>query len=143
MKLVESMNIRKYKVSDRMKLVALLTEAFPNDPPHNEPNSVIDAKLKVDDLIFVAENAGEIIGTVMAGYDGHRGWLYSVAVLNAKRRKGIGRALISAVTQHLASMGCIKVNLQVRATNAKVAAFYQSVGFNVEERLSLGKRLDT
>jgi ribosomal protein S18 acetylase RimI-like enzyme len=136
------MNIRKYKESDRAKLVDLLVEAFPNDPPHNEPNLVIDAKLKVDDLIFIAEDGNEIIGTTMAGYDGHRGWLYSVAVSKLRRREGIGGLLISTVTKHLSSIGCIKVNLQVRATNSEVVAFYKSIGFQVEERLSLGKRLD-
>ena len=59
--------------SSSTKLVDLLVEAFPNNPPHNEPNLIIDAKLKVDDLIFIAEDGNEIIGTIMAGYDGHRG----------------------------------------------------------------------
>lgn len=135
------MNIRKYKKSDRAKLVALLVEAFPNDPPYNEPNSVIDAKLKIDDLIFIAEDGDEIVGSTIVGYDGHRGWLYSVAVSKSRRREGIGKSLISSVTEYLASIGCIKVNLQIRATNSEVASFYKSMGFQVEERLSFGKRL--
>ncbi len=74
----------------------------------------------------------------MAGYDGHRGWLYAVAVLKEQRRSGAGAALVKQAIQTLKVMGCIKVNLQIRATNTEVAAFYESLGFVIEERLSMG-----
>jgi hypothetical protein len=67
------MKIRKYQEVDRGSLVALWTKIFPDDPHHNEPSSVIDAKLAVDDLIFVAERNDKIVGACIAGYDGHRG----------------------------------------------------------------------
>lgn len=70
----QAMAIRKYQDGDRGSLVALWNTVFPDDPPHNEPQSVIDAKLAVDDLIFVAEWNGKIVGACIAGYDGHRGW---------------------------------------------------------------------
>jgi ribosomal protein S18 acetylase RimI-like enzyme len=130
--------IRRYRESDRTQLVALWKGAFPNDPPRNEPNRMIDAKLAVDDLIFVAAETGGIIGAAIAGYDGHRGWLYSVAVDDSMRRKRVGSALIRHAVDALRGLGCIKVNLQVRSTNAAVVAFYESLGFEVEERISLG-----
>jgi len=80
------MDVRKYHESDRESLIALWNAVFPDAPEHNEPGAVIDAKQAVDDLIFVAEEDGEIIGACMAGYDGHRGWLYSVGVSADHRR---------------------------------------------------------
>lgn len=132
------MNIRKFQEKDRHSLIELWEEVFPNDPPHNAPAKVIDAKLEVDDLIFVAESEKSLIGACMAGYDGHRGWLYAVAVLHDYRRKGTGAALVNHTLQSLKELGCIKVNLQIRATNTVVAEFYKSLGFAVEDRLSMG-----
>ena len=100
-----------------------------------------DAKLKVDDLIFVAELDGRLVGCCMAGYDGIRGWLYSVSVLQVYRGGGTGSELVSHVISALKELGCVKVNLQIRATNTQVAKFYASLGFEVEDRLSMGALL--
>jgi hypothetical protein len=132
------MRIRKFQEKDRSSLIELWKTVFPNDPPHNEPSKVIEAKLAVDDLIFMAENSNEIVGVCMAGYDGHRGWLYAVAVLPEHRRNGTGSQLVKHAIQCLKELGCIKVNLQIRSTNTDVAAFYRSLGFAVENRLSMG-----
>jgi len=132
------MNIRKFEIEDRTPVIELWRTVFSDDPPHNDPEKVIDAKLEVDDLIFVAEYEGEIIGACMAGYDGHRGWLYSVAVHPQKRRNGTGTKLIKHTLSDLKDIGCIKVNLQIRSTNTAVASFYESLGFKTEDRLSMG-----
>ena len=132
------MQIRPYRPGDRAELAAFWKQAFPNDPPHNEPGKVIEAKLAVDDLIFVATEQDKIIGAVLAGYDGHRGWLYLVAVDEVMRRKGIGGRLVRHVVDVLTDRGCIKINLQVRSTNSAVVAFYRSLGFKVEDRISMG-----
>jgi ribosomal protein S18 acetylase RimI-like enzyme len=97
--------------------------------------------LAVDDLIFVAAAGGHLFGACMAGYDGHRGWLYAVAVLPAQRRDKIGSSLINHAMAALKQRGCIKINLQIRPTNAPVAAFYQALGFDIEDRLSMGALL--
>ena len=132
------MKIRKFRTDDKTSLIKLWQTVFPDDPPHNEPSSVIDAKLKVDDLIFLAESKGELIGACMAGYDGHRGWLYAVAVDPGHRRKAVGKKIVRHTLQALKALGCIKVNLQIRSTNTEVAAFYRSLGFVVEDRMSMG-----
>jgi ribosomal protein S18 acetylase RimI-like enzyme len=132
------MKIRKYKTQDSAKLIELWQQIFPGDPPHNEPLSVLDAKLAVDDLIFVAESEDEIVGACMAGYDGHRGWLYAVAVNPNDRRGGLGKQLVTAAIEAMQELGCIKVNLQIRADNTAVAEFYKALGFSVEERMSMG-----
>ena len=132
------MKIRKFQEKDRASLIELWKTVFPDDPPHNEPSKVIEAKLAVDELIFIAESNNEIVGTSMAGYDGHRGWLYAVAVLPEHRRSGTGSLLIKHAIQCLKELGCIKVNLQIRSTNTDVAEFYKSLGFKVEDRISMG-----
>jgi ribosomal protein S18 acetylase RimI-like enzyme len=132
------MKIRKFRRDDKASLIELWQTVFPDDPPHNEPSSVIEAKLKVDDLIFVAESEDKLIGACMAGYDGHRGWLYAVAVDPAHRRKGVGEKTVQHTLRALKDLGCIKANLQIRSTNTEVAAFYQALGFTVEDRMSMG-----
>ena len=132
------MELRKFEEADRSKLVELWQTAFPDNSSHNEPNSLISEKLKVDDLIFVAESSDKIVGACVAGYDGHRGWLYAVAVSPESRRGGVGSGLIKHTLAHLKSIGCRKVNLQIRSTNTEVAAFYESLGFATEDRLSMG-----
>ena len=135
------MKIRKFQEKDRASLIELWKTVFPDDPPHNEPSKVIEAKLEVDDLIFMAESNNKIVGASMAGYDGHRGWLYAVAVLPEHRRSGTGSLLVKHAIQCLKELGCIKVNLQIRSTNTDVAAFYKSLGFKVEDRISMGMLL--
>ena len=136
------MRIRPCTDDDRTGVIALWERVFPDDPPHNAPPKMFDAKLVVNDgLLFVAADADTVFGTAMAGYDGHRGWLYTVAVSPEHRRRGVGTALVHHAVAALRAMGCTKVNLQVRATNAAVVEFYESLGFEVEERVSMGMRI--
>ncbi|MCI0463870.1 MAG: GNAT family acetyltransferase [Gemmataceae bacterium] len=136
------MHIRPYQDSDQQAVIALWNAVLPDSAPHNDPATVIRQKLAVErDLFFVADVAGAVVGTVMGGYDGHRGWVYAVAVQPQHRRQGIGRTLIHRLEVALAARGCLKVNLQVRVSNAEVIAFYEKLGYAVEERVSMGKRL--
>ena len=135
------MTIRLYQDTDRNDLIKLWNSIFPDPAPHNEPSTAIDAKLAVDDLIFVAEHEGTLMGMCIAGYDGIRGWLYTVGVSPEARHKGIGTALIKYSVDALKGLGCTKVNLQIRAGNTEVTAFYASLGFSIEERVSMGMLL--
>ena len=101
----------------------------------------VERRRAVDDLIFVALEEDAIVGAVMAGYDGHRGWLYAVAVDHAHRRHGIARHLVRHALAALRQLGCIKANLQIRSDNAEVVAFYESLGFCIEDRISMGLNL--
>lgn len=110
--------------------------------PQNDPARDIQTKMRFQpDLFLVGLLEDRLVGTVMAGYDGHRGWINYLAVAPAHRRQGIGRALLGAAEDALRALGCPKINLQVRRTNREVAAFYQAVGFREDDVLSLGKRL--
>ncbi len=132
-------HVRKFEPKDSEALVELWKATFPDDPPHNDPVKVIEAKLAVDDLILVAEYGDQIVGACLVGYDGHRGWLYSFAVARESRRGGIGQLLMDESVKCLKALGCTKVNLQVRADNTEVVAFYESLGFKIEDRVSMGR----
>jgi len=121
----------------------LWEEAFPNDPPWNAAELAIPAKLKIQpELFLIAIDQGGVLGSIMAGYDGHRGWLYTVAVRQSHRRQGLGTALVRETENLLTGMGCKKINLQVRQANTAVISFYRSLGYEVEERVSMGKRVE-
>jgi ribosomal protein S18 acetylase RimI-like enzyme len=135
-------DIRPYESKDQTQVVALWNEVFRDDPPWNEPASMIRRKLTVQpELFLVAHVTGEVAGTVLAGFDGVRGWVHHLAVRASYRRQGLASSLMTAAEKGLAALGCPKVNLQVRATNSAVVAFYRSLGYEVEDRTSLGKRL--
>ncbi len=119
----------------------LWEEVFPEDPPWNRAEVAIPAKLAVQgELFLVAEDNGSVIGTVMAGYDGHRGWLYTVATKPSIQRTGVGSALVREAERRLHDLGCTKINLQIRAGNDAVAGFYRCHGYEIEDRISMGKR---
>jgi ribosomal protein S18 acetylase RimI-like enzyme len=126
----------------RDHVITLWDAVFHYDAPHNRPSTVIDKKmLAEDELFFVAVIDESVVGTVMAGYDGHRGWIYSLAVSPSVRRQGIGSSLMSAAEGALRDMGCMKINLQILAGNEEVTAFYSALGYLVEQRVSMGKQI--
>lgn len=136
------MEIRPYLESDEAAVAALWREVFPGAPAWNIPEADIKRKLAVQrELFLVAQFGSELVGTAMAGYDGHRGWVYYVVISPRYRRQGVGTALMERVEEGLARLGCPKVNLQVRASNEGVVSFYKKLGYQVEERVSMGKRL--
>ena len=132
----------------RVQVKELWRDVLGYQSGHNTPARVIDKKRAVQDglffvaLDFVASDAANVVGTVLAGYDGHRGWLYSVAVLPSHQHKGIGSALVRHAEQALAARGCMKINLQIVGGNEAVTAFYAALGYVVEPRVSMGKRMD-
>lgn len=77
----------------------------------------------------------------MGGYDGHRGWIYSLAVKPEFRELGVGTRLVQGILEELKTRGCLKVNLQVLGSNRQVVEFYRKNGFAVEDRISMGIKL--
>ena len=134
--------IRPYNESDEQAVAHIWREVFPDSSAWNIPEEDIRRKLAIQrDLFLVAEIDGEVVGTAMAGYDGHRGWVYYVTVDPARQRHGIGAALMRQVEIELVKIGCHKLNLQVRSTNQGVVEFYQKLGYEIEDRVSMAKRL--
>ena len=136
------MDIKLYAGEHSAGVDALWREVFPDDPPWNRAVAAVPAKLAVQpDLFLVAMDTGAVVGTVMGGYDGHRGWIYALAVKPSHRRQGIAAALMDEIERRLVAAGCAKINLQVRASNRDVVAFYRARGYETEERVSMGKRV--
>ena len=84
-----------------------------------------------------------IVATVMGGYEGHRGWINYLAVQSSEQRKGYGQEIMKVVETRIEAKGCPKINLQVRAKNAGVIAFYKTLGYCTDDVVGLGKRLPT
>jgi ribosomal protein S18 acetylase RimI-like enzyme len=141
--MMDAMTVTPYSdTAHRGQVVALWEVIFGYEAAHNHPSLVIDKKVAVNDqLFFVAVIAHVVVGTIMAGYDGHRGWIYSLAVSPSHRRQRIGSRLVSHAEDALACRGCPKINLQIMEGNESVAAFYSSLGYSVEKRVSMGKRI--
>ncbi len=136
-----SETIRPFVEADEEHVVALW-HATGLVVPWNDPHRDIARKLTTQpELFLVAERSGQLLGTVMAGYDGHRGWVNYLAVTQAAQGGGLGRRLMEAVEEALAGRGCAKVNLQVRAGNAAAMAFYEALGYRRDAVVSYGKRL--
>lgn len=134
--------VRRFQAGDGESLIGLWERVLPDARPWSAPKASLIRKLnRGDGLVFVAEKNGDVVGAVKAGYDGVRGWIYSLAVLPEVRRRGIGRELLQAAESALIDLGCPKVNLQVLSTNREVVAFYERCGYQVEKRASLGKTL--
>jgi ribosomal protein S18 acetylase RimI-like enzyme len=133
--------IRAFDVSDTEDVVSLWQETGLSRP-WNNPYQDIRRKLTVQpELFLVAVDGSSVVGTVMAGYDGHRGWLYYLASAPARRGEGIGRRLVEAAEALLLEMGCPKVQLMVRTENVEVHDFYAALGFEPFETWNTGKRL--
>ena len=133
--------IRAFALRDTESVIALwqatgLTRSW------NNPHLDIQRKLTVQpELFMVAVDGEDIIGTVMAGYDGHRGWIYYLASDPMRRGQGIGRDLVTAAEEALLELGCPKVQLMVRPGNDDVLGFYDSLGYERFDTTSTGKRL--
>jgi ribosomal protein S18 acetylase RimI-like enzyme len=134
--------ITEYRNEHFAGVEALWREAFPNDAPWNKASIAIAEKIRFQpDLMLVAVEGLLVVGSVMAGYEGHRGWISRIAVLRAHRHKRIGQALLLEAEKRLAALRCIKINLQVLETNSAVVRFYEEAGYEIEPRVSMSKRL--
>ena len=136
------MIIPYHDANHRAEVLKLWRDVFGSARAHNEPALVIDKKLAgKDQLFWVVLESGILVGTMMAGYHGHRGWLYSLAVAESSRGRGLGRALGMHAEKTLQDLGGMKINLQIRAGNEGVESFYHQLGFPTAKCVSLGKTL--
>ncbi len=137
------MQIRAYEESDKSAVIDLWIKCK-LCVPWNNPEKDIERKLNVDrDLFLVGIKNGNIIASVMGGYDGHRGWVNYLGVDPDFQHKGYAKQIMEAVEQRIRSKGCPKINLQVRTTNKAVIEFYKSLGYGDDNVIGLGKRLES
>jgi ribosomal protein S18 acetylase RimI-like enzyme len=109
----------------------------------NDPHRDICRKLKVNpEWFLVGLVDGQVLATVMAGYEGHRGWLNYLAVAPEFQRRGLARQIVAEAERLLRKAGCPKINLQIRTSNQAVIEFYRHLGYSVDDVVSMGKRLE-
>ncbi|WP_394685408.1 GNAT family acetyltransferase [uncultured Microbacterium sp.] len=136
-----TVQIRPFTLDDEDAVVALWEQAGLTRP-WNDPRVDIRRKLTVQpELFLVAFDADRVVGSVMAGYDGHRGWLYYLATAASHRGQGIGRALVAEAERLLEAMGCPKVQLMVRPDNTGARGFYDELGYEPFDTWATGRRL--
>lgn len=140
-----SWHVRSFRRDDIEAVVALWTEAGLTRP-WNDPRLDIERKLGVQPELFLVATETEtetdaIVGSVMAGYDGHCGWLYYLAAAESHRGRGVARALVHEAEKRLLAMGCPKVQLMVREGNEGVLGFYDGLGYERFSVRNTGKRL--
>ncbi len=126
--------IRAYQDTDQDDLIALYQLAFPHDPPWNDPGDMIACKKAIDaEGLLVGLHHGKVMASVMAGYDGHRGWSN-----RDHRGQDFGAAMIDAAIDLMTDRGAVKINLQIRGDNTSLKRYYESLGFETEDRISMG-----
>ena len=135
------MQIRSYEESDEQAVIDLWQDCG-LVVAHNDPRKDIARKLEVGrDLFLVGLDNGEIVASVMGGYEGHRGWVNYLAVSPNHQRKSYGTLMMRALEKKLLALGCPKLNLQIRSSNESVIRFYASIGYGEDAVVSMGKRL--
>jgi ribosomal protein S18 acetylase RimI-like enzyme len=135
------LEIRPFRPADEAAVIALWQVAGLTRP-WNDPHRDIARKLRVQpELFLVGEWNGSVVATAMAGYDGHRGWVYYLGVDPAHRRCGFARALMVRVEELLRNLGCPKIDLMVRDGNDSATAFYLGIGYGQDPVITLSKRL--
>jgi ribosomal protein S18 acetylase RimI-like enzyme len=136
------MQIRCFQPEDEPSVIALW-QACDLVRPWNDPHRDISRKLKINpEWFLVGLINGQIVATVMAGYEGHRGWLNYLAVAPGYQRHGLAREIVAEAERLLRKAGCPKINLQIRASNQGVIEFYRCLGYTVDDVVSMGKRLE-
>lgn len=136
-----TVDIRAFAPDDEDAVVALWEHAGLTRP-WNDPRADIRRKLAVQpELFLVAVDRDAVVGSVMAGYDGHRGWLYYLAAAASHRGQGLGRLLVAEAERLLEEMGCPKVQLMVRPDNTVARGFYDALGYEPFDTWATGKRL--
>ena len=136
------LEIRPFRESDRCAVEARWRECG-LVKTWNDPGKDICRKLHAQGELFLVGLLGDrLVATVMAGYEGHRGWINYLAVGTDYRNRGFGRRLMEAAESRLRDLGCPKINLQVRSSNHAAVTFYKHIGYAIDDVVSMGKRLE-
>jgi ribosomal protein S18 acetylase RimI-like enzyme len=127
--MTEHLEIRPYREPD-LGAVVDLWQACGLVRPWNPPaGDIATVRASGHGELLVAAAEGRVVGSVMVGHDGHRGWVYYMAVDPARQRHGIGALLLRAAEDWVAARGIRKLELMIRDSNVAVAAFYESCGY--------------
>ena len=136
------MKVREFSKDDEQQVIQLWNDCK-LVVPWNNPHRDIQRKVKIQpELFLVGIHENRLVASVMGGYDGHRGWVYYLAVHPDYQQKGFARRMMLEIENRLHKLGCPKINLQVRNRNLKVIEFYKRIGYKLDDVVSFGKRID-
>ncbi len=134
--------IRQYRANDQQEVIDLWTQCG-LVAPQNNPRCDIQRKIKVNpEWFLVGLLESNVIATCMAGYEGHRGWINYLAVAPEYRRQGFATQIMRKAERILRDAGCPKINLQIRTSNISIIEFYKAVGYDIDDVVGMGKRLE-
>lgn len=135
-----TLTVRSFHERDRAAVIELW-QRCDLTRPWNDPSLDIDRKVAVDPPgLLVGVDGETIVATVMAGYDGHRGWVNYLGVDPDRRGQGHATTMMRAAEALLIERGCPKINLQVRTSNTAAVEFYEAIGYSLDGVVSLGRR---
>ena len=137
----DGFTIDLYQAGDEAAIVELWQQCGLVVPWNNPLTDIARKIANSPELFFTGRIDGKLVASCMAGYDGHRGWIYFLAVANSEQRKGFATQLVAHVEAQLIELGCPKLELMVRDRNREVIEFYQAIGFNLDPVRVLSKRL--
>ena len=138
---MDEMIIRRYSPGDK-EAVINLWKVCNLTKPWNNPDQDINRKLADSpDLFLVGTINEKIVASVMVGYDGHRGWIYYLAVDPEHRKQGLGKRIMATAEEKLLEIGCPKIDLMVRKNNLEVITFFEKIGYNHNEVITMSRRL--
>ncbi|MBI9077384.1 MAG: GNAT family acetyltransferase [Desulfatibacillum sp.] len=135
------MFILEFRSIDQEETIALWKECGLISPANNPAEDIRRKQEHSPGLFWVGKLENRVVATCMAGYDGHRGWIYYLAVTFGLRRQGLAKRIVSHAENALLSLGCPKINLMVRKSNGDVLDFYRKIGYQTDSVLVLSKRL--
>ncbi len=136
-----ALRIRPFEHRPQEPVVALWTSCGLTRPWNDTHRDIARKMATQPELFLVGVIDDQLVATAMVGYEGHRGWVYYLAVSNDHRREGFGRAMMNEAERLLIERGCPKINLQLRSSNANAIGFYSTLGYVQDDVVSLGKRL--
>jgi ribosomal protein S18 acetylase RimI-like enzyme len=135
------MQIRPYQQVDEASVIALWQECGLTRPWNNPKYDILRKLTTQPELFLVGVREAVVVATAMIGFDGHRGWVNYLGVLPSHRRLSYGKAMMDEAARLLTERGCPKLNLQIRSSNVDAISFYKELGYQVDEVVSMGKRL--
>ncbi len=142
MSLAIPLSIAPIEDADIAAVIALWQSCGLTRPWNDPATDIALARRGPNSAVLIGRDGDAIVASAMVGHDGHRGWVYYVAVDPERRNSGYGRIIMSAAEEWMRQAGIAKLQLMVRPDNAKVHAFYESIGYDEQERVIYAKWLD-
>ena len=137
-----ALSISSIEDSDIPEVIALWQRCGLTRPWNDPEADIALARRRSNSTVLIGRDGATIVATAMVGHDGHRGWVYYVAVDPDRRALGHGRMIMHASEDWLRQASIAKLQLLVRRENTRAGAFYQSLGYSESQSIMFAKWLD-